>query len=361
MDLSVLAENDGAIRLYEKLGFHRVPVFCVKRRQNPINEHLYTQDEAEERLNPYARIITNEARRRGIGVEILDADNGYFALMRGGRRIICRESLSEMTTAVAMSRCADKTLTAGIWEKEGLRVPRQQLAGTQQANYKWLRQLGRVVVKPVDGEQGKGITVDISDRADLDKAIELASQFDERVLIEEYVTGEDLRIIVINGQVVAAALRKPATIIGDGILTCKTLIEKQSRRRAAATGGESSIPIDEATIDCLRAEGYSLEDIPDPGEPIQVRRTANLHTGGTIHDCTASLHPKLKAVAIRAAEALSIPVVGLDLLVEDPSRYAYALIEANERPGLANHEPQPTAERFVDLLFPQTASDNSPE
>ena len=89
---------------------------------------------------------------------------------------------------------------------------------------------------------------------------------------------------------------------------------------------------------------------------MRVRKTANLHTGGTIHDVTARLHPALAEAARRAAEALEIPVVGLDLMVPDVEQPDHVFIEANERPGLANHEPQPTAQRFVDLLFPQTAA-----
>jgi len=85
-----------------------------------------------------------------------------------------------------------------------------------------------------------------------------------------------------------------------------------------------------------------------------VRRTANLHTGGTIHDVTDHLHPAITDASVRAAKALDIPVVGLDLIVSSPRRPDYVIIEANERPGLANHEPQPTAQRFIDLLFPQT-------
>ena len=90
------------------------------------------------------------------------------------------------------------------------------------------------------------------------------------------------------------------------------------------------------------------------GEILQVRKTANLHTGGTIHDVTEQLHPALRKAAVQAALALDIPVVGLDFLVPDVAGADYVIIEANERPGLANHEPQPTAQRFIDLLFPNT-------
>jgi D-alanine-D-alanine ligase-like ATP-grasp enzyme len=92
--------------------------------------------------------------------------------------------------------------------------------------------------------------------------------------------------------------------------------------------------------------------VPEKGAEIQVRRTANLHTGGTIHDVTDEVHPQLVASAVRAARAINVPVTGIDFIVRSPRAAHYAFIEANERPGLANHEPQPTAERFVDLLFP---------
>ncbi len=112
--------------------------------------------------------------------------------------------------------------------------------------------------------------------------------------------------------------------------------------------------MDEATAKTVSDHGYDLEDVLDAGVDLTVRRTANLHTGGTIHDVTEQLHPTLADAAIRASEVLDIPVVGVDLLVPDVTEPAYVVIEANERPGLANHEPQPTAERYVDLLFPST-------
>ena len=97
-----------------------------------------------------------------------------------------------------------------------------------------------------------------------------------------------------------------------------------------------------------------MDDVPPNGERIRVRRTANLHTGGTIVDVTDRLHPEIAEAAVRAAEALGIPVTGIDFLVPAVDGPDYVFIEANERPGLANHEPQPVAERFVDLLFPET-------
>jgi D-alanine-D-alanine ligase-like ATP-grasp enzyme len=104
----------------------------------------------------------------------------------------------------------------------------------------------------------------------------------------------------------------------------------------------------------VKLAGCDLDDTLDAGRRITVRRTANLHTGGTIHDVTADLHPDLAKAAVTAAKALDIPVTGLDFIVPDVTAPDYVVIEANERPGLANHEPQPTAEKFIDLLFPHS-------
>ncbi|MCC5951988.1 MAG: N-acetylglutaminylglutamine synthetase [Acidimicrobiia bacterium] len=355
LDLSVMHDNRPAIRLYEKLGFERVPVLSVKRK-NPINESLFVPEPAADldQLNPYARIIADEARLRGIAVEVLDAEAGYLRLAHGGREIITRESLSELTTAVAMSRCDDKRVTRRVLAEAGLVVPAGRTASFDDSDLDFLAEVGSVVVKPARGEQGRGITVGVNDPGQLRRALEVARTFCPEVLVEEYRPGSDLRIVVIDHEVVAAAIRRPATIIGNGTHPIKELIAAQSRRRAAATDGESTIPVDDETIATIAAQGFDLDDVLPSGVLLAVRRTANLHTGGTIHDVTDELHPDLVTVATRASRALDIPVTGLDLIVEEPAVPDYVIIEANERPGLANHEPRPTAERFIDLLFPAT-------
>jgi GNAT-family acetyltransferase (TIGR03103 family) len=354
MDLSVLHDNTAAIKLYEKLGFVRVPVFAVKRK-NTINEPLFAPHiDARDGLNPYARIVADEAHRRGISVEVLDAEGGFLALSHGGRRVVTRESLSELTTAVAMSRCDDKRVTRRVLESVGLRVPTGRTATFDDADGAFLDEVGEVVVKPARGEQGQGITVGVKDPDTLGRAIELARQHCPEVLLEECVSGEDLRVIVIDYEVIAAAVRRPAEVVGDGRHTIRELIKKQSRRRQAATDGESRIAVDEHTETTVADAGFSLDDVLPEGRSLRVRRTANLHTGGTMHDVTDQLHPEVAEACVEAAKALGIPVVGLDLLVPDVAAVEHVFIEANERPGLANHEPQPTAEAFVDLLFPHT-------
>lgn len=360
MDLSVLHDNEAAIGLYERLGFVRVPFFAVKRK-NPINETLFTGRSMEGDLNIYARIITEEARRRGIAVDVLDAEGGFFRLTHGGRSIVCRESLSELTSAVAMSRCDDKAVSRRLMEKVGIPVAQAASADDTEAVNALLMASGEVVVKPVRGEQGRGVTVGIKDTETLASAIHSAREQCPDVLVETFMPGDDLRVMVIDGKVVAAALRMRPSVIGDGTSPIRKLIEGLSRRRNAATDGESLIPLDAETARCIADEGFEMDDVLPAGKAVDVRKTANLHTGGTLHDVTGELHPALVEASVKAAKALDIPVVGLDFMVESPGSENFIFIEANERPGLAHHEPQPTAERFVDLLFPQTARKDETE
>lgn len=354
MDLSVLHDNEQAIALYERLGFQRVPFFAVKRR-NTINEKLFTAPADDHGLNPYARLITDEARRRGIMVDVIDAEGGFFRLTYGGRTVRCRESLCELTSAVAMSICDDKAVTRRAVERAGVAVPEQMEAEAGPAELEaFLRRHGKVVVKPARGEQGKGVAVGLDTMDAVAAAVASARTVSDRVIVERHVAGEDLRLVVIDYRLVAAAVRRPPRVVGDGLSTIRTLIDRQSRRRAAATGGESRIPIDDEAARCVAGQGFDLDQVLPEGTEIMVRKAANLHAGGTIHDVTGEVHPRLVEAAVRAARAIEIPVVGIDFVVAAPSRPDYAFIEANERPGLANHEPQPTAERFVDLLFPQS-------
>lgn len=353
LDVSVVHDNQKALGLYDKLGFRRIPAFAAKCR-NRVNEALFVGTSDFEDYNPYARIIIDEALRRGIVVEPLDPARGYFRLSLGGRSITCWESLSETTSAIALKRTDDKQFTRQIFDKAGLTTPDQIVAGDWNEALAFLENHRSVVVKPLQGEQGQGISVDVRSEEGLRRAVKKARDFGETVLIEDFIPGRDLRIIVIDKEVVAAAIRQPPSVIGTGQHTIRQLIQSLSRRRSAATGGESRIPVDEDVERAVRRRGYQLDDVLPADVALEVRKTANLHTGGTMHDVTAELHPDLKQAAIRAATALEIPVVGLDMIVEAPHKPRYALIEGNERPGLANHEPQPTAQKFIDFLFPRS-------
>ena len=353
MDLSVLHDNEGAIALYEKLGFQRLPVFAAKRR-NVINEALFVGNDPAREMNPYARIIIDEARRRNIAVDVIDAAGGLFQLHFGGRSARCRESLTDLTSAVALSICDDKAMTRRLVEAAGITVPEEASADDAGAVAAMLERQGALVVKPARGEQGRGVAVDLDTRESVAQAIAHARTICPDVLVESHHPGEDLRLVVINFVLVAASIRKPAQVVGNGRDSVRALIAQQSRRRSAATGGESAIPLDAETERCVACAGFELDDVPPADATFPVRKAANLHTGGTIHDVTAQVHPALAEAAVKVARSIDIPVVGVDFIVPSVEGRDYVFIEANERPGLANHEPQPTAQRFIDLLFPLT-------
>jgi GNAT-family acetyltransferase (TIGR03103 family) len=307
-------------------------------------------------LNAYSRIIVDEALRRGIAVDVFDPARGGLLLRHGGRVVRTFESLSELTTAVAFRICDDKRLTREVLERAGIPVPPGRTATFDEADEAFLAEHGELVVKPVRGEGGAGVTVGVTTADELDEARRAAQRGGADVLLEAHCPGEDLRVVVIAGEVVAASVRRPAEVVGDGRRTVEELIRARSDERQAATGGASRIPLDETTRRVVSQAGHSLDDVLDDGLTLRVRRTANLHTGGTIHDVTDRLHPALAVAAVAVAWAIDIPVIGVDLVVEAADRPDFVVIEANEQPGLANHEPQPTAERFVDLLFPETAA-----
>jgi len=199
MDISVMHDNEHAARLYKKLNFQRIYVFSAKRR-NRINEKLFVGTPAPDGYNPYAAILINEALRRGISVDPLDPKRGHFRLSLGGRSVLCWESLTAMTSALAVVRTSDKQLTRELLNDAKLSTPDQMVAGERQREIQFLNKHKSVVVKPLHGEQGEGISVDVRSEKSLEKAVKKAQKHGDVVLIEQYVEGEDLRVIVINNE-----------------------------------------------------------------------------------------------------------------------------------------------------------------
>ena len=306
--------------------------------------------------NEYTRIIVDEALARGVEVTIHDPTIGEMTLVHEGLRRTMIQSLSDLTSAVAFRRCDDKALTRRVLVEVGLPVADGRLAGDDEADAAFLAEHAAIVVKPCRGEGGAGISVGVDDPDALRPAIASAREVCPQVLLEAMAPGDDLRVLVMDGAVVAASVRRPPVVTGDGSSTVRALIDARNEQRAATHGPAMVTPLDDITTACVRAAGHDLDAVLDDGEDLQVRRTANLHTGGTIHDVTAALHPALADAAIRAAAALELPVAGVDLMVTSPDGPDHVVIEVNEQPGLANHEPQPTAQRYLDLLFPATAA-----
>jgi D-alanine-D-alanine ligase-like ATP-grasp enzyme len=176
--------------------------------------------------------------------------------------VLTRESLSELTSAVAMSRCDDERVTRRIVERAGVPVGAEVTGDDLGPALALLERFGEVVVKPARGEQAKGITVGVRYDASLRSAVALARRHCPDVLVEEMAAGEDLRVVVIDAEVVAAAVRRPATVVGDGVSDVTTLIRRTSRRRERATGGESRIPLDDTTAAVVAEAGWVMDDVP---------------------------------------------------------------------------------------------------
>ena len=306
-------------------------------------------------LNVHTRVIVDEALGRNIEVEIVDPAVGELCLRFGDRRVTTLESLSELTSAVAFRRCDDKLLTRRVLEDAKLPVAAGRPATYDDGDREFLRRHREVVVKPARGEQGRGITVGLTTARSLHRACLFARRYWPEVLIEQRCYGEDLRVVVIDREVIAAAVRRPPAITGDGTSTIAQLIDAYNHQQAQTTGANSVIPIDDVTRDTVHGAGYAdLDGVLPAGETLIVRGTANVHTGGTITDVTEKIHPDLAQLAVSAAAAVGLPVAGIDLIVDALDRPDGVIIEVNEQPGLGNHEPRPTAARFIDLLFPET-------
>jgi GNAT-family acetyltransferase (TIGR03103 family) len=303
-----------------------------------------------DKLSASSRLIVETAFKRGISVEMIAPENGLFTLSYKGTNIKCSGSLTEKTSVIAEEICFDKYLTNTILKKAGFHVPAQMIASDPASNAHFLETHKRIVIKPLSQSLGRGISVDIRDVDEMEKIIStLSITGDETILLEAFAAGEDLRIVVINGKYTAAIHRTPPHVIGDGEHSVKELILHMNRNKE----GENQIPINYETERCIEANGFTFDSILEKKTYLTVRKNANEHTGGFPQDVTEIVHPIVRKVAERVAKIIDIPVVGIDFILPDTKGEQYTIIEANSRPGLDGHEPQPVVDRFLDFLFPE--------
>ncbi len=307
----------------------------------------------DKNIGPSSLLILNEAEKRGIEVEMIVKEKGLFKLHYGDKTIFCNRSLTEYTSVIAAEVCLDKRLTSLILKKAGINVPNQTLAKDLEDNRKFFNKYKKVVTKPLSESLGRGVSVDIRTFAEMEKTIKkLKISGDESVLIEEFVEGEDLRILVINYKFIAAIHRSLPTITGNGKSSVLKLIADLNTKKPS----NNQIPINYETERCIKLSGYKKNDILPLSVTIPIRKNTNEHTGGIPVDVTDQVNFKLQKIAEKVAKTIGIPVVGIDFLVPKINGKKYSVIEANGRPGLDGHEPQPVAEKFIDFLFPETIS-----
>jgi cyanophycin synthetase len=317
------------------------------------------------RLGPSTSAIVRAARQRGIPVHRLN-DASLVQLGCGARaRRICTAE-TDRTSALAEDIAKDKDLTRVLLRAAGVPVP-EGWAVTD-ADDAWAAALDigpPVVVKPRDGNHGRGVSTNLTTREAVLRAYAAARAESARVIVERFIPGADHRLLVVGGRLVAAALREPAHVIGDGSSTIKQLVDETNRDPRRSDGHAtvlSFIKLDPVALGVLSEQGFIPESVPAAGVRVLIRRNGNLSTGGTATDVTDRVHPAVAARVIDAARTVGLDIAGVDVISPDISRPLEevdgGVVEVNAGPGLRMHlepsagKPRPVGEAVVDLLFP---------
>ncbi|MFC1835155.1 cyanophycin synthetase [Thermodesulfobacteriota bacterium] len=324
-------------------------------------------------LGPSTTSIVNAARKRGIPVRRLNDGSlvqlGYGALQR---RIMAAET--DRTGTIAQEIAQEKQLAKMVLRAVGVPVPEGSTVESAEEAWTAACDIGLpVTVKPSDGNQGRGVSVNLSTKEQVRTAFEAAVQRSSTVLVEENVKGNDYRLLVVGDQLIAAARRMPAQVVADGNHTVAKLIEMENtdpRRGDHHALPLSKIPLDDVSNAVLADQGLTPDSIPPAGTVVLIRRNANLSTGGTSVDVTDTVHPDNACFAVSAAKSVGLDITGVDIVTEDISipleDQGGKVIEVNAAPGLRMHvEPSegrghPVGESIVDMLFPEGSTGRIP-
>jgi cyanophycin synthetase len=295
------------------------------------------------RLGPSTGSIVNAGIARGIPYRRLtDGSLVQFGWGAKQRRIQAAEV--DTTSAVAESIAQDKHLTKALLQAAGVPVPIGRPVRDADDAWAVAQQIGLpVVVKPQDGNQGKGVTVNVVTREHLDAAFHAASAIGT-VMIEKYLAGGDFRLLVVGKKLVAAARRDPPLVIGDGVLSVSELVERINADPRRGDGHATSLTrvrLDDIAISRLRVQGLEPGSVPAKGRRVMLRHNANLSTGGTATDVTDDVHPEVAARAVAAAQMVGLHICGVDVVCESVLRpleeQRGGVVEVNAAPGLRMH------------------------
>ncbi|MBI1684129.1 cyanophycin synthetase [Caulobacter hibisci] len=318
-----------------------------------------------ETLGPTTRSLVAEARRRGIPAERLDAQS-LVQLGQGARRKVLRASITGETSQIAVQTAGDKALTKAVLSAVGVPTPRGAVVRTAEEAVVEAARLGSaVVLKPLDGNHGRGVNVGLRTADAVRWAFEQAVKHGRRVVVEEQYEGHDHRILVVGGKVVAVAQRVAAQVVGDGASTIAELIDKTNADPRRGAGHEqvmTRIVVDDHVHEMLGRVGLALKDRPGAGQVVALRATANLSTGGTAIDRTDDIHPDNAAIARRAALTVGLDVAGIDFIAPDITRSVRetggGIVEVNAAPGFRMHlepsegQPRDVAKAVIAHLYP---------
>ena len=303
---------------------------------------LRTLDE-DERLGPSTGAIVDAAIARDIPFRRL-TKGSMVQFGWGSRQRRIQAAELDATSAVAESIGQDKDLTKRLLRAAGVPVPLGRPVSDVEDAWSAAQQLGLpVVVKPQDGNQGKGVTVNITNREQLEAAF-LAAAVHGAVMVEKFLPGYDFRLLVVGDRLVAAARREPPQVAGDGVQTVRELIDlvnQDPRRGEGHATSLTKIRFDDIAMAQLEAQGLTPESIPVKGQRVVLRNNANLSTGGTATDVTDDVHPAVAARAVAAAHMVGLHICGVDVVCESVLRPLEAqnggVVEVNAAPGLRMH------------------------
>lgn len=316
-------------------------------------------------LGPSTQAIVNAATERGIPVTRI-GNGSIIQLGYGKYQKKMEGTLPDTTSCISVDIACDKAITKELLDQSGIPVPKGVLCYTLNEALEVSRYIEfPLVVKPLNGNQGKGVSMKIQSEDELINAFEIASRISQGVLVEEYVRGNDYRILVVGNQVAAAAHRIPAYVIGDGKHSIEQLVEIRNRQENRGDGHEKSltkIVIDDISINLLKKNGFTPESIPKKGLRVYLKYNGNLSTGGEAIDCTDKVHPFNQELAIRAARIIGLDIAGVDITCPNISkpleRGKGAIIEVNASPGIRMHlnpskgKGRSVGNTIVDMLFP---------
>ncbi len=352
-----------------RLALDLAAALCESARQDTrfdLDAALHQLRELDEdvRLGPSTGSVVSAALARQIPYSrMTEGSMVRFGWGRKQRRIQAAEI--DATSAIAEAIAQDKELTKKLLQAAGVPVPLGRAVRDADDAWQAALEIGLpVVVKPLDGNQGKGVTVNIQDEGALRAAYAVAAGFRDHVLVERYMPGNDFRLLVVGDRLVAAARRDPPSVAGDGVHTVAQLVDRVNQDPRRGDGHATSltkIRFDEIALACLRKQGLGADSVPDKGQRVNLRNNANLSTGGSATDVTDDVHPEVAARAVAAAQMVGLHICGVDMVCETILRpleeQGGGVVEVNAAPGLRMHlnpsfgKGRPVGEAIVSSLF----------
>lgn len=353
----------------------RVAQALIDDKPYELDKDIMRMREIREdtRLGPSTGCIVEEAARRGIPFIRLNK-HSLVQLGYGIHQKRIRATIASTTSNIAVDIACDKEETKNLLGAAEIPVPGGTVIRTMEGLTQAVEKFGYpLVIKPIDGNHGKGNTTNITTWDQAVTAFNAAKEYGRNVIVEKFITGFDFRILVINYKFICAALRTPASVKGDGKNTIQYLIDETNKDPRRGYGHEkvlTQITIDQFTQKMLDEKGYTLNTIPVKGELVLLKPTANLSTGGTSNDVTEEVHPANIFMCERIAKIIGLDICGIDIMAKDlrtpVSENGGAILEVNAAPGFRMHIepseglPRNVAEPVVDMLFPKGSAGRIP-